>query len=184
MRIRIVFFIINIIFLSACQEVATPTQQTEKSIVFFDLKGFFQKEKAYLEKLTAFKKTVSINGVTEEKALETLNLDNELSIFIASDINRPAWSDKYKIDSTYSSKDQLLSVTYNALDESLKTKKITVDFENNTASKIVIEKATDNAVAQTKQHLTYTVGKGYSIQSQQTLSLSEVKTIIVTVEYD
>ncbi len=183
MRVYIVLFIINIILLSACQEVATPTQQSEK-ITFFDLKSFFKKEKAYLEKLTAFKKTVSINGVTEEKALKTLNLDNELSIFIASDINRPAWSDKYRVDSIYSSKNQLTSITYNALDESLKTKNIIVDFENNTASKIAIEKTTNNAVAQSKQYLTYTVGKGYTIQSEQTLSLSDTKTIIVNVEYN
>ena len=100
MRLCIVF-LGWIILLAACQEVAIPIEQSNEPAIFFDLKAFFQKEKVRLKKLNAFKKTVSINGVSEEKALTTLDFDNELSIFIASDINRPAWSDKYKVDSLF-----------------------------------------------------------------------------------
>ena len=182
MRLFIVFFIINI-FLSACNEVATPTKQGDKPNIFFDLKGFFQKEKARLEKINAFKKIVSINGVSEEKMLDKLDFENELSIFIASDINRPAWSDKYKIDSTFTATSQLQKITYTALDNSLKTKMLTVDFQNNQASKIAIEKSTDNTIAQSKQSLSYHIDKGYTIQSEQTLSLSTAKTIIVNVTF-
>ncbi len=182
MRLFIVFFIINIFF-SACQEVATPTKQADKPNIFFDLKGFFQKEKARLEKINSFKKIVSIDGVSEEKTLATLDFENELSIFIASDINRPAWSDKYKVDSTFTKKSQLTKLTYTALDNSLKTKSLIIDFQNDTASKIAIEKSTDNTIAQSKQLLTYNTGKGYTIQSEQTLSLSSTKTIRVNVTY-
>lgn len=181
MRLFIVFFIINI-FLSACQEVATPIKHTDTPNIFFDLKGFFQKESARLEKINSFNKTVTINGVIEEKKLDQLDFEAELSIFIASDINRPAWSDKYKIDSVYNK--QNLILTYNTLDESLKTKKITISFEDKAVTKIAIEKAIDNAVAQSKQLLTYQVDKGYAIQSEQTLSLSEIQTILVEVDYE
>ncbi len=183
MRLFIVFFIINILF-SACQEVASPTKQAaDKPNIFFDLKGFFQKEKARLEKINSFQKIVSIDGVSEEKTLAKLDFENELSIFIASDINRPAWSDKYKVDSTFTEKNQLTKITYTALDNSLKTKSLSIDFQNNTASKIAIEKSTDNTIAQSKQFLTYNIGKGYTIQSEQTLSLSATKTIRVNVTY-
>jgi len=180
MRLFIVFFII-IIFLSACQEVATPIKQADKPNIFFDLKGFFQKEKARLEKINSFKKIVSIDGESEEKTLAKLDFDNELSIFIASDINRPAWSDKYKVDSTFTENKQLKKLTYSALDNSLKTKTLSIDFKENSASHITIEKSTDNTIAQSKQSLTYDIDKGYSIQSMQTLSLSTTKTIIVNV---
>jgi len=96
MRLCIVFSLVLVLILSACQEVTTPAENNQVNI-FFDLKDFFQKEITSLEKINSFKKTVSINGVSEEKELAKLNLDNELSIFIASDINRPAWSDKYKV---------------------------------------------------------------------------------------
>jgi len=182
MRLCIVFLGLIMLLLSACHEVATPSQ-VDKSVVFFDLKDFFQKEKLRLEKINSFKKTVSINGVSEEKELATLNLDNELSIFIASDINRPAWSDKYKVDSVFTPKKELIQIRYSVLDESLKTKRITIDFQNNEVVNIKIEKATDNAVAQSKQALFYNVDKGYAIQSQQALSLSDTKTILVQVEY-
>lgn len=183
MRLCIVFLLGWMIFLSACQEVATPINQSDKPAIFFDLKAFFQKEKTRLEKINSFKKTVTINGVSEEKKLTTLNLDNELSIFIASDINRPAWSDKYKVDSLFATQKELNQITYTVLDKSLKTKKIIIDFQNNTAVNIEIERATDNAVAQSKQALSYSVGKGYSIQSKQALSLSDTKIILVQVEY-
>jgi len=182
MRLFIVFFIINI-FLSACNEIATPATQGDKPNIFFDLKGFFQKEKAHLEKINSFKKIVSIDGVSEEKTLTKLDFEKELSIFIASDINRPAWSDKYKVDSTFTEKNQLTKLTYTALDNSLKTKVLTIDFLNNIASKIAIEKSTDNTIAQSKQFLTYNIGKGYTIQSEQNLSLSTTKTIRVNVSY-
>jgi len=65
----------------------------------------------------------------------------------------------------------------------LKTKVLSIDFQNNAASKIVIEKSTDNTIAQSKQSLTYDIAKGYTIQSEQTLSLSSTKTVIVNVTY-
>ncbi len=182
MRLCIVF-LGWMILLAACQEVTTPIEQSNEPAIFFDLKTFFQKEKVRLEKLNAFKKTVSINGVSEEKALATLDFDNELSIFIASDINRPAWSDKYKVDSLFTAQKELHQIIYTVQDESLKIKKLIIGFQNNRVSTIDIEKATDNAVAQSKQALSYKVGKGYSIQSEQALSLSDTKTILVQVDY-
>ena len=182
MRLYIVFLGFMVL-VSACQEVDTPIQQSDNPAIFFDLDNFFQQEKARLEKVSSFTKTVSINGVSETKELTALDLDNELSIFIASDINRPAWSDKYKVDSLLSTTKQLNQLIYTALDETLKTKKLTVSFQNNQVANIAIEKATDNAVAQSKQSLTYTVDKGYAIQSQQALSLSEAKTILVQVNF-
>lgn len=183
MRLFIVFLGL-IVFLSACQEVAVVTpSSSDKPAIFFDLKAFFQKEKVRLEKIHSFKKTVSINGVSEEKELATLNFDNELSIFIASDINRPAWSDKYKVDSLFTPQKKLSKITYHLLDESLKTKKIVIDFQNDAVATIEIEKATDNAVAQSKQMLSYRVDKGYTIQSEQALTLSDTKKILVQVDY-
>lgn len=182
MRLYIVFLGL-LIFLSSCQEITTPIKQSNKPVIFFDLEAFFQKEKAHLVKINSFKKTVVINGISEEKTLETLNFDNELSIFIASDINRPAWSDKYKVDSLFTPQKELDRITYHALDETLKTKKITIDFQDNVVINIDIEKATDNAVAQSKQTLSYGVGKGYKIQSEQALSLTDTKTILVQVDY-
>ena len=182
MRFFIVFFIANIL-LSGCQDLTSPNERIESPNIFFDLTAFFQKEKARLETINSFKKTVSINGQSEVKNLTQLDLDNEFSIFIASDINRPAWSDKYKVDSTFSNQHQLASITYSSLGKLLKTKKITIDFQNNSVSKIAIEKSTDNPVTQSKQYLTYIVGKEYSIQSEQALSLSTTKTINVKVEY-
>ncbi|MEM6318374.1 MAG: hypothetical protein AAF960_11935 [Bacteroidota bacterium] len=182
MRLLIVFTFL-ILTLLACQQKATPIDQNQTPNVFFDLKGFFEKEKAQLNTRSSFQKTVEINGAVEQKQLAQLNFDNELAVFVASDINRPAWSDKYRVDSIFGDSQELRQIQYESLDASLKTKKIVIDFDNNSVAEILIEKGIDNAVAQSKQTLLYQVAKGFYIQSEQALTLSETKNISVKVTY-
>ena len=71
---------------------------------------------ARLNKLnTAVLKTVTDNGATESKKVKIDNWGRELDLFIASDINKPAWKDSYTItgDSDlilYKAKDQELKM--------------------------------------------------------------------------
>lgn len=176
-------FILTLVcsFLIRCQ--STPQVEQKTSAAFFDLKNFFEQEKKQLKKVNRFVKTVSINEQQEVKELENLNFEDEFSIFIASDINRPAWFDKYGIDSIFDTTNNLERLTYTALDSSLQTKNIAVHFSNKEVASIAIHKSTDNAIAQSSQDLLYIVNEGYSIKTQQTLSLSESKTIIVEVDY-
>lgn len=180
---RFIFIFLFGFALAACQSETQTPSPTNKALFFFNLKDFFQKEITRLESINSFKKTVQINELQEEKTIQNLNLEEELSVFIASDINKPAWSDKYKIDSIFANQNQLKQINYSALRPNLKTKKISIDFSNNVVSNIIIEKSIDNAIAQSKQILTYTVAEGFSIQSKQTLRLSDPKDILVKVEF-
>ncbi len=155
----------------------------EVASTFFDLKTFFKQEIAQLSDVKRFKKTVSINGVKEDKQLTKFNLEAELVIFTNSDINRPAWSDKYRVDSIFNKKKELVQLKYSVLDEKLKTQNLTINYKNNSVASIEIVKNLDNAIATAHQTLTYTVGRGYSIQSHQSLSFSETKNIFIEVEY-
>ena len=86
-----------IVFQSCQSTTSKPVGGLEKP--YFDLKSYFENEKTRLAAISNFKKTTVVDGKEETKQLETINFDNELRIFAEADINRPAWFDKYLIDS-------------------------------------------------------------------------------------
>ena len=104
-------------------------------VKFFDLKGFINTEIGRLAKKDSFKKTVYINGASEEKKVQSLNLKNEMKPFLNSDINKPAWTDKYLTDSLFNEKQELISLTYSALDSTLRTQSLSIEFEKNGSAK-------------------------------------------------
>jgi len=182
MRLFSIVFL-GIITLFSCNQDRNPESQKSSSVVFFDLNTFFEKEIQSLSSINSFTKTVTINGRTEEQKLNKLDFENEFSIFTAADINRPAWSDKYAIDSLFNSQNQLTQIRYQAMDAQLKTKTLTIKFLNSKVVSIYIEKNMDNAVATSSQTLYYEVNKGYTIQSQQDLSFSESRNFQIKVDY-
>ena len=103
----------------------TPQYKNAKT-AFFDLKGYFKIEIERLKKdVKQVKKTVTVNGKSEEKTLDSLNFEEELAPFIASDINRPAWSDYYLTKSAPFGNHGEISEYY-ALKDHLKTRSVVV----------------------------------------------------------
>jgi len=171
------------LLLFACQtEVTSPTASVEK--VFFDLPTFFQQEIDLLQsKVTALEKTATINGVREVQRVENFELAKELSIFINADINKSTWVDQYQVDSTWQETKELKRVQYTALNDNLKTKKLTVSFDRGAVSSIEIQKAIDNIAIQSNQILTYYPKKGYRIKNEQSMVLSNSQKVEVEVKY-
>ena len=152
----------------------SPSETAEQLEVksYFDLEGFFEKEKERLAGQQNFKKTVIVNGETEVNETAEIDFEKELTIFSNSDINRPAWSDKYSVDSIFNEKKELVHIGYETSDEKLRTRKMAVDFNGGAVSKIQIENMTSTAIANAQQSLTYEPAKGYAIESRQ-----KVKTV-------
>ncbi|MFQ5446281.1 MAG: hypothetical protein ACE5FF_05050, partial [Saprospiraceae bacterium] len=119
----------------------------------------------------------------EELVLDDIDFEQELKPFSEADINRPAWTDKYTIDSLFDESNALTKLTYTAIDPKLKTKRVEIDFESNSVSKVFIENSTASAVAKTRQLLTYEPGTGYSIQSTQKVVLTSDDTFFVEVRF-
>ena len=179
---RLLLFTFLLGFLS-CQSNTTTVSTASTFNAFFDLKKFFNQEISQLSNVKQFKKTISINGIEESQELTGLNLEEELAIFINSDINRPAWSDKYRVDSIFNEKKELVQLEYHSLDKKLKTQKLNVRYQDNSVISIEIIKNLDNAVAKSNQVLTYFAQKGYRIHSRQALSFSETKELHIEVVY-
>ncbi|MBX2873339.1 MAG: hypothetical protein KTR30_14605 [Saprospiraceae bacterium] len=155
-----------------CQSnTSISTDLEEKN--FFDLRAFFEAEIVRLqEENPKIKKEIEINGKKEQKTQEGVDFEKELAIFIRSDINKPAWVDKYGVDSIMSS-DDLIRVDYIALDSTLKTRLLSVEFEDAMVNKVTITNKTASPLIQSKQQLTFEPNKGYQIANQQDLSLSD-----------
>lgn len=134
---------------------------------YFDLELFFKAEAKKLNKSNnIIHKTVTHNGITELKKLQIKNWEDELALFIQSDINKPAWEEAYQIDS---SKTDI--ITYKAIEDDLKTRLIEVKFKKGKPSQIKILNKSSNYLYQTKEMLAYYPDSLYSIKKEQKVTI-------------
>jgi hypothetical protein len=142
---------------------------------YFDLKGYFMADTARLNKLTGpISKTVSHNNVTESKKVVVKNWGNELGLFFASDINKPAWQESYTIQG-----DSNL-IIYRAKDPELKTREIIINKPNNKVKWILIFNSTKNMLYQTTEKLSYFPDSAYVIVKYQKVRLLGANTYKIT----
>ncbi len=170
--------------LTGCLPASSAAEDNNQSpAVFFDVEQFFQAE---IDRLKAsesrFRKMIKLQGEEEQIEAAELDFENELQVFLNSDINRIAWEDKYRADSTYQG-DKLVEIRYQAIDTTLKTKLLEIDFENGKVVKINILNTTNSLVAQTKQKLKYEPKAGYFIDYEQKILFSKKRKLIVEVDF-
>lgn len=176
------FFSQAVIFQSCTGEGIGTNVNLEKNI-YFNLKEFLDLEKERLSSVSPFSKTVFVNGEKEQKEIKYLDFEKELKPFYDSDINRPAWSDKYKIDSVFQKGNQLHSLVYVATDEKLKTRRLSIDFKDNEVVLIDINNASKSSVANTFQVLTYDPTSGFTIESTQDVSFMDENKFRIEIKF-
>jgi len=156
--------IICVLGLAACRP---DTHVNASSKHYFDLKAFINADSSHLSKAGALvTKTVSQNNsYTQTKNLVIKNWGQELALFTASDINKPAWRDSYKITK------QGDSLVYTALLPELFTRRISIRSNEEKVVRIDISNATQNLLYKTTEHLTYYPDSLYLIDKQQQVKL-------------
>ena len=154
-------FILLLIFNSSCssrEEIKTKT-------AFFDIKGFFEAEvKRLKSKKSNVNKSVIQNGQSEVKKNLSVDWENELALFIASDINKPAWKDSYKISG------DSVHLNYMAIDTNLRTR--TVDIKMDQLGRAVffkIKNMTRSKLYESSEELTYIPDSIYTINKNQSV---------------
>lgn len=150
---------------------------------FFDINDFLDQEIAQLSDLKSIKKKVEINEKADEQILKTFDLEKDLTIFRNSNINKINWLDKYTADSITNNSGQLVELKYQATDSKLKTREFIVSYSNGKVTTILIKNTSGNQVSELAQTLKYHAMKGYSVESNQKISLSDNQTLRVEVEY-
>jgi hypothetical protein len=157
-------FLFTLLF--SCSQKGEVNNQPSSS--FFSMIDFMEEEKKWMvNNKISLTKILSLNGETDTLYMEQPNFASELDVFIKSDINRPALSDKYSLDSIFSS-DKLYKITYKAKDEKMTTRKLSVQVDNqNKVVFIDIRLFNGSPITKNVQHLIYRPNYGYIIKNEQ-----------------
>lgn len=153
--------IILFAFLSSCKP---DNIQDGNKPMYFDIAGYFKADTARLRKLNHLTlKTVMHNGVEQTKKVHIDNWGLELSLFIQSDINKPAWCDSYSVQT---GKDG--SIVYMAKTPELRTREVAITRKKDNSIKwIRIYNASKNILYQTTEVLSYIPDSIYTISKRQ-----------------
>ncbi|MDQ1087455.1 MULTISPECIES: hypothetical protein [unclassified Siphonobacter] len=80
-----------------CQN--SPKQSSSKPQTYFDLKGYVESQIAMLKKTNpVVRKEVSVNEESETLVTPKIDWTKELELFLQADINKPAYTQSYFID--------------------------------------------------------------------------------------
>ena len=160
-HISLVFY--GLLASTSCSTPNTSPVSGPATNRYFSLIDFFGGEVDRLTKMApTVNKTVVRNGASEEQRVKIDDWENELALFMDSDINKPAWRESYRIDSTE------YTLTYTSVDPELRTQKITIQKnESGLVTHIAIQNHTDNMLYQTAEKLDYYTDSLYQIDKQQ-----------------
>lgn len=177
---KIVLALTAFVFFASCGGKTDASKAVDKT-PFFDVKGFFSSEiKRLTEGRTKIEKTVTIGGKSETRTIEKADFEKELALFIASDINKPAWRDKYRIEKTVGRSLE----SFLAKDDDLKTKRLDIyRFPPNGVTQIKILNSDKSSVTESQQSLNYDIGTGYSIETFQQFLGSDSSKIKIDVTF-
>lgn len=174
------YFLFLLLIALGCQPI-TESNTIQQRTTFFDLKAYFTEEANRLQAAQIkIRKKVNLNGQVEEQEMNEINYQEEFLPFINSDINKAAWLDKYRVDSSLVD-GKLQRLLYKATDKKLRTREISIQFEKSKVAGVHILNSGDNAIAETQQELIYLANQGYQIKSQQDMTLSKPRALEIEV---
>jgi hypothetical protein len=168
--------------LSGCGQ--TDVAKSTTVLKWFDLKQFVQDANAIMPKNVPFEKTLFVKGATETQKITVTDWATELAVFGQSDINRPAWRDKYQVDTleiagkrnttVQNDTTAVREIRHIAKDKALRTKSLSI-LLNRKSAPLVIEilNEQDNFFSHSQQHLIWDLRKGYSMTAQQKMLFME-----------
>jgi hypothetical protein len=151
--------ILFLIFISSC---SNPEEMKTKT-AFFDIKGFFESEvKRLTNRKSTVNKSVRQNEQSEIKKNLSVDWANELALFIASDINKPAWKDSYKISG------DSVHLSYVAIDTNLRTRSVEIKIDQQGRTVFFkIKNITRSKLYESSEELTYIPDSIYTINKNQ-----------------
>lgn len=134
---------------------------------FFDMQGYFRSEATRLKSAGArLEKTAEAAGRTERRPVQEPDWEEELALFIGSDINKPSWRDSYTVDSgaTY--------LLYKAKDPGLRIRSIRINRDERSAiTGILIRREVGNYLYSSSETLRYYPDSLYEISRRQEVKL-------------
>ncbi|MFC2176064.1 hypothetical protein ACFLR1_03750 [Bacteroidota bacterium] len=134
---------------------------------YYDIPKFINAQSTNLDKKKQWvRKTVTKDGRTHIIERGDIEWNDELSAFIDSDINRPAWRGSFKVDTI--SLDRVWVITYKTEVSEIPVKNVvvTMDKESKECLQVTVDKSTENFLYTSNQKLFYTTGEGYMLKGK------------------
>jgi hypothetical protein len=184
-------FLLAFIFFSliySCQSSSNNTSQTKGAPKYFDLPAFFEQEATSLGS-RKIQKTIRQDQKEETKEINLATAEQwrkEFTLLLKIQLNRPSFSDKYKIDSIFDpATKQLQLIRYTATQpEQLYTQSVDVYFDaQQKASSVLITNRNHNLISPTIYQLQYDRQKGYHIQQSQKLPFETATEIDISAVF-
>ncbi len=180
------FLPITLLF-SACENAdgSENNHSTTNKPTFFDLKNYFKTEIARLATAPhRIEKYAQVNNKQETQTSEIKDWTAELAPFSNSDISRPAWRNKYHVDTVFQANTQGKIVTYTANSKDLKTQRLSIALDSaGVITQISINNQEDSWLSQAHQLLVYEATKGYSIEARQKIIASAADSVTVRARF-
>lgn len=132
---------------------------------YYDLPSCMRKQVDALNTMGKHvRKKLTKDGHTQVLEHGNVNWDEELELFLDSDINRPAWRGAFKADTVQL--ERMYVITYRTENEEIPVKNVvvTIDKENKQCLRLTIDRQTDNFLYTSVQKLFFTPGEGYTIK--------------------
>ena len=146
--------------------------QSQASPKYFDVEGYFTAESARLAAINPMvTKTATHNGVTETQKLKIANWAEEFALFKDADINKPAWTNSYKVINEGG------LLIYRAKEDQLQVHEILIKREQQKIKWILIyTRAPKNILYKSYTKLSYFPDSLYMIEMDQHVKLLGVNT--------
>lgn len=162
-----------VIFFVSCESANQTSNNREEK--YFDIPSYFENQiSRFQQEDPLVQKTVITNAESEQKELKIINWTNELSAFLAVDLNKPAYQGHIKKDSIGSE----VKYSFSGKDVDLKTVRIL--YENKNPIKIEIDKKNKNFLYQTDEKLLYIKDSLYTIEKNQKPFLMKANSYKIT----
>jgi hypothetical protein len=145
-------------------------QQANTNLLYFDIKGYFEKEASRLKAINpTIIKQVGIGEASETKTTKINDWKNEFSIFEDADINKASWRGSFEIKKTAQTE------LYTSSNKKIKVKSVLVQREQNLIKKIEIIISIKNILYTSADTLSYYPDSLYEIKKQQKIKLLKIK---------
>lgn len=178
----VIFYTILLLSCVSCTQ--QTSNKSNSSTSYFDLASLIKKDIADNTKNRCGEiKTVYVNTTGETKQLDSINWQKELQPLLECDINKPAWRDKFQVD-TFKNNFPDMTIQYHSLSDKINVRTLTVQLKDKEIQRITISKKTRSFIFSSEQMIAYIPGKGFSVRGVQRAFMMKNFDLNVDVKYN
>lgn len=134
---------------------------------YYDLPKFFENQINNLKSKGQWvRKHVTKDGHSHIIERGNIDWNEELGVFLDSDINRPAWRGEFKVDTINLEREYV--ITYKTGNEQIPVKNVvvTINKQSKQCLKLTVDRRTENFLYKSDQSLYFTTGEGYIMKGK------------------